>query len=44
MGEIKYCQEELDKGFLGFINSIKRVNESRIHKVKNSYGVYDGFK
>ena len=44
MGEIKHCQEELDKGFLGFINSIKRVNEPRAHKVKNSYGVYDGFK
>ena len=44
MGEVKHCQEELDKGFLGFINSIKRVNEPRTHKVKNSYGVYDGFK
>ena len=44
MGEIKHCQEELDNGFLEFINSIKRVNESRTHKVKDSYGVYDGFK
>ena len=31
MGEVKHCQEELDKGFLGFINSIKRVNEPRTH-------------
>ena len=44
MGETKYCQEELDKDFLGFINSIKRINEPRVHKVRNSYGVYDGFK
>lgn len=41
---MKQCLEENDKGFLEFINSIKRVNESRLHKVKNSYGVYDGFK
>lgn len=41
---MKQCLEEADKEFLVFINSIKKVNESRIHKVKNSYGVYDGFK
>lgn len=41
---MKQCLEENDKGFLEFINSIKRVNELRLHKVKNSYGVYDGFK
>ncbi len=44
MQNIEYCQEELDKDYLNFINSIKRINESRVHKVKNSYGVYDGFK
>lgn len=38
------CQEELDKGFLEFSNAVKRVGEPRTHKVKNSYGVYDGFK
>lgn len=38
------CLEEKDKGFIRFTNSIKRVSESRTHKVKNSYGVYDGFK
>ena len=27
-----------------FINSIKKVSESRTHKIKNSYGVYDGYK
>ena len=44
MQNIEYCQEELDKDYLNFINSIKRINESRVHKVKNCYGVYDGFK
>lgn len=38
------CQEELSKDFLEFSNAVKRVREPRIHKVKNSYGVYDGFK
>ena len=41
---MKAYQEEKNKGLTDFLNSIKRVNESRIHKVKNSYGVYDGFK
>lgn len=27
-----------------FINDLKGVNESRHHKINNSYGVYDGFK
>ena len=27
-----------------FLNSIKKVNSSRVHKVKNSWGVYDAFK
>lgn len=43
MGD-KRCLEELDKGLIEFLKSVKRVNESRTHKVKNSYGVYDGFK
>ena len=41
---MKAHQEEKNKGLTDFLNSIKRVNEPRIHKVKNSYGVYDGFK
>lgn len=44
MEEEEYCQEEVDKEFFKFMNSIKRVNGPRLHKVKNSYGVYDGFK
>ena len=27
-----------------FINEIKKTNQTRNHKIKNSYGVYDGFK
>lgn len=27
-----------------FINRVRRITEPRIHKVKNSYGVYDGYK
>lgn len=27
-----------------FINKVKKVSDKRIHKVKNSYGVYDYFK
>lgn len=41
---MKAHQEEKNKRLADFLNSIKRVNEPRIHKVKNSYGVYDGFK
>lgn len=41
---MKAHQEEKNKSLADFLNSIKRVNEPRIHKVKNSYGVYDGFK
>lgn len=40
MGENTNYQEEWYK----FIDSIKKVTESRVHKVRNSYGVYDGFK
>lgn len=41
---MEYCQEELGDEFLEFSKSIKKVKNPRIHKVKNSYGVYDGFK
>lgn len=27
-----------------FLNNIKKVSESRNHKVNNSYGIYDGYK
>lgn len=27
-----------------FINSVRKVSEPRVHKVKNSYGVYDYYK
>lgn len=40
MGEDINHQEEWHK----FINSIKKVTESRVHKIRNSHGVYDGFK
>ena len=33
------CQEEKDKGLVDFLNSIKKVNEPRKHKVTNSIGV-----
>lgn len=38
------CQEEKDKGLASFLNSIKKVNEPRKHKVNNSLGVYDAYK
>lgn len=38
------CQEENDKSLIGFLNSIRKVKESRNHKVKGSYGVYDAYK
>lgn len=41
---MKLCQEENDKGLVDFLNSIKKVNESRKHKVTNSLGVYDAYK
>ena len=44
MEKTECSQEELNNDFREFSNSIKRVNDSRVHKVKNSYGVYDGFK
>lgn len=27
-----------------FLNKVRRVKESRNHKIKNSYGIYDGYK
>lgn len=30
--------------YLEFIHSVRKLKEPRVHKVKNSYGVYDGFK
>lgn len=27
-----------------FLNSIRKIHEPRVHKVKNSYGIYDGYK
>lgn len=44
MRESKHCQEELERGFSEFLNHVKKVNKSRTHKIRNSYGVYDGFK
>lgn len=38
------CQEEKDKELVDFLNSIKKVNEPRVHKVRGSYGVYDAYK
>ena len=38
------CQEEKDKGLVDFLNSIKKVNEPRVHKIRGSYGVYDAYK
>lgn len=32
------------KKFEEFRNSIKKVSEPRRHKIRNSYGIYDGFK
>lgn len=42
--DMKLCQEENNKGLVDFLNSIKKVNESRKHKVTNSLGVYDAYK
>ena len=41
--ESNYTEKE-NKGLLDFMNSVKKVKNHRIHKVRNSYGVYDGFK
>ena len=36
--------EEKNKELTDFLNSIKKVNEPRTHKVNNSLGVYDAYK
>lgn len=41
---MKSCQEEKDKGLTDFLNSIKKLNEPRTHRVNNSLGVYDSYK
>lgn len=41
---MRTCQEENYIGLGDFLNSIKKVHESRNHKVKSSYGVYDAYK
>ena len=38
------CLEEENKGLVEFLNSIKKVKESRSHKVTQSIGVYDAYK
>ena len=38
------CQEEKNKELDDFLNSIKKVNEPRKHKVNNSIGVYSAYK
>lgn len=30
--------------YIDFINKLKKVNETRVHKIKNSWGVYDYYK
>lgn len=41
---MKSCQEEKDKELIDFLNSIKKVNEPRKHKVTNSIGIYSAYK
>ena len=41
---MKDCQEEKDKELVDFLNSIKKVNKPRVHKVNNSLGVYNCYK
>lgn len=41
---MKSCQEEKDKELTDFLNSIKKVNGPRTHRVNNSLGVYDSYK
>lgn len=38
------CQEEKKIGLDNFLNSVKKVNDPRTHKVNNSLGVYDAYK
>lgn len=39
---VKNLKEEMTE--IEFLNSIKKVHDSRNHRVKNSYGIYDGYK
>lgn len=34
----------MEENIKHFIDNIKKVNKPRQHKIKNSYGVYDGYK
>ena len=36
--------EEKDKGLADFLSSVKKLNESRTHRVNNSLGVYNAYK
>lgn len=38
------CLEEKNRELSRFVNSIKKVNEPRKHKVTNSIGVYSAYK
>lgn len=39
-----YKNKLKDKKLVDFLNSVKKVNEPRKHKVNNSLGVYDAYK
>lgn len=39
-----YKNKLKDKELVDFLNSVKKVNEPRKHKVNNSLGVYDAYK
>lgn len=34
----------MDEGFRTFANEVRRLDKTRVHRVRNSYGIYDGFK
>lgn len=38
------CKEKRSKELIEFINFVKKANGPRVHKVRNSYGVYDAYK
>ena len=39
-----FYQEEMDNNYLNFISNIKKLKNTRNHKIKNSYGVYHAYK
>lgn len=43
MEEVQYNQKE-EENFQEFSNNIRKVRGPRKHKIKGSYGIYDGFK